>query len=515
MMKKLSIVFSFIALLLSCATITSPSGGEKDTNPPQLLSATPEIGTTNFSKNSFELKFDEYISQIDFVKEILVSPEINTLRSTYLGKKVKFSWKEELKANTTYTFQFLNYITDFNEKNILPGFLYTFSTGDLIDSLSVSGEILNSTYEPSNELNVNLVSKIDYTDSTYIEGGFNFATISDKAGHFNFRYLPLDEFYIYGYEDLNANKKWDQLDERIAFFPHTIESSDSTHVSFELFIEDRLPVFTHAKHSGFNRIELLFENEMPNTDLIELFSYNEKIPFEKLISNDKVELVFNQMLAKDSLCILANNDTLPLYTVKYRVPEIEMTVETPNIINREAFVLKSNYPIHYLDTSKVLTVINGDSLIDHHIQLLEDKYTIEIAFNYSELPVSVVLKDSALLYQDSIYNVPFNHAVVRKSLEDFSIIQCQFKEHTEPLIIQLHSRDDELIAEKYLNAGETSIAFERILPGQYMLRYIVDEDMNGKFTSGSIKQLRQPEKKVIYKGDLQLKPNWITEIVFP
>lgn len=516
MMKKLSIAFSFIVLVMSCATITSPSGGEKDTEPPHLQSAMPAIGTTNFTKNSFELKFDEFIASVDFENEILVSPEIKTLKSSYLGKRLKFSWKEDLQENTTYTFQFLNHIKDYNENNILAGFLYPFSTGPIIDSLSISGEIVNTTYTPSEELKVNLVAASDFTDTTYVEGGFNFGTFSDKSGHFSFNYLPLGEFYIYGFEDLNANKKWDEETERIAFFPHTIESSDSTQLSFELFLEDKPAVFTQAKHSGFNKIELLYGNQLPEIKTIELFSDSKKIEITPLVSKDKFELVFNEALAEDSLCILVNNkDTLPFYRVKFKQPKIDLSLVTEHIINGEQAVFKADYPIAFLDTAKLKTFLNADSLIPQQVQLLDDQVSIELTYADGDLPVNIVFQDSALVYQDSIYSKSFNKPIIRKSLEDFSIIQCAFQPQENPLIVQLHSNKDELLEEHILPVGETKMAFERVLPGRYKLRYIVDANNDGRFTSGSIKALRQPERTIRYKDQIQLKPNWITEIVFP
>lgn len=516
MMKKLSIAFSCMVLLMSCATITSPSGGEKDTEPPVLLSANPEIGTTNFTKNSFELKFDEFLTQIDYGNEILVSPEIKTLKSSYMGKRIKFSWKEELKENTTYTFQFLNNLKDFNEGNILAGFLYTFSTGPIIDSLTISGQIINSTYTPSEELKVNLVTAKDFTDTTYVEGGFNFGSFSDKHGHFSFSYLPSDEFYIYGFEDKNGNKKWDEDGERIAFFPHTIESSDSTHVAFELFMEEKPAQFTQAKHSGFNKIELVFEDVLPDTDSVELFSDNQSLSFQKFVEKDKVELVFNESLGGDSLCVMVNGtDTLPFYKVRSSVPNIDLSLETEHIIKDEAVVIKANYPIAYLDTTKIKTTINADSVIYHSVRLLEDQRTIELSYEDDGSPVNIVIQDSALVYQDSIFNKAFNKPMVRKTLEDFAVIQCVFTPQAYPLIVQLHSAKDELLSEQILPVGKTKMAFDRIWPGRFKLRYIVDQNADGRFTSGSIKALRQPERIVLYKNEIQLKPNWITEIVFP
>ncbi len=514
MMKQLSVIFSFILLLVSCATIISPSGGEKDTQPPIMLSAAPAIGTTKFSKNSFEIKFDEFLVREDFAKEIIVSPEIKTLQSKYYGKRIKFSWDETLEENTTYTFQFLNYIKDYNEKNILAGFLYTFSTGEVIDSLNVSGEILNQSYEAAKELKVNLVSTKNFNDSTYEEGGFNFGTFSDKSGHFTFNYLPKDSFYIYGFEDLNSNKIWDSLEERIAFFSDPIESSDSTIVVFDLFLEEQPTLFTQAKHSGFNKIELLYKDQLPEIESLELYYNDNLLEFERNEHHGKYELIFDESKSGDSLAVIVNHkDTLPFYTVNYKSSTINVEVVNKEIIENEKLKFTFDYPIQRIDTSKIKTIIQGDSLISNKPVLLDDN-TLELEFANTDLPVSVIFRDSAFVYQDSIFNTLFNEPIVRKTLEDFAIIQCTFQTHTYPLIVQLFSDKDELLKEEYLSENESNITFERVLPGNYKLRYIVDKNRDKVFTSGSIKALRQPEPIVKYKGNVQLKPNWITEIVF-
>ena len=60
------------------------------------------------------------------------------------GRKVIVELEDELLPNTTYTIDFTDAIVDNNEGNALENFSYSFSTGDHIDTLAVSGTVLKA-----------------------------------------------------------------------------------------------------------------------------------------------------------------------------------------------------------------------------------------------------------------------------------------------------------------------------------------------------------------------------------
>ena len=61
-------------------------------------------------------------------------------------KKVEIEIKNKLRENSTFTFNFGSSIVDYNEGNPLPFLNYTFSTGNYIDSLKISG-FVKDAYE--------------------------------------------------------------------------------------------------------------------------------------------------------------------------------------------------------------------------------------------------------------------------------------------------------------------------------------------------------------------------------
>lgn len=512
-MLKQFVRFGALLTVLSCAVIKSPTGGEKDISPPQVVSVKPLMASLNYHKSSVDIRFDEFIESKDFAKEILVSPKIKTLKSKYTGKGVKLSWDEQLKPNTTYNFQFLNSIVDYNEKNILAGYQFTFSTGDILDSLSVFGEIINQSLEPSKELSVQLIENSLYTDSSFIKSEFNFSTFSQQDGHFNFSYLPQNEFRVFGFEDLNANNSWDEV-ERLAFSSQIINSSDSAHVDFVLFTNEKNPKFTRVKHTGYNILELDYVTELPDTSEMLLISNGVTIPFSGRDMGEHFEILFNEELIGDSLTVLINKDTLPAYTTSYKKQKINLELDKTIVLTNQPILFNSNYPLQGIDTSNIVVVMNGDSLLNFRAYILENQYQVGIEYAETEFPINIHFQDSALVFQDSIHNKKSIEKVIKYSSEDLATIQCTFKKHEYPLIVELLSDDNELLKQVYLSESETTLSFKNLLSGQYKVRYIIDANKDGRFTSGRIEELRQPEQIINYSQAIQLKPNWVTELLF-
>jgi len=148
MRKKLSIIIAILWVVSTthCAKRGTPSGGEKDSIPPVLVSANPSLNKVNFDAERVVLVFDEYIQLKDIANQLIVSPPIE--KSSYkilpegtVSKKVEIRFEEAPRDNTTYTFNFGEAIEDYNENNPLPFFSYTFSTGDYLDSLNLSGTV--------------------------------------------------------------------------------------------------------------------------------------------------------------------------------------------------------------------------------------------------------------------------------------------------------------------------------------------------------------------------------------
>ena len=132
-----SIIFSH-----SCAnTTTPPTGGPKDTIPPVLEEIYPVLGQTNVPvhKTQLKIEFNEYVKVKD-PKSLFLSPPLEKApKHKIKGKSVIVYFENDLDSNKTYTLDLTNAIADNNEGNMFPGFTLVFSTGDVIDSMMVTG----------------------------------------------------------------------------------------------------------------------------------------------------------------------------------------------------------------------------------------------------------------------------------------------------------------------------------------------------------------------------------------
>lgn len=207
----------WVLVVTSCANIGHPGGGPYDDTPPRLVRSTPSANKTFFSKSKIELEFDEIVLVESPSEKVTVSPpQINMPEISTNGRKVVVELKDSLKKNTTYTIDFSDAIVDNNEKNPFNNFALAFSTGAVVDSLEVSGVLLNAAdLEPVTGMNVGLHKLLD--DSAFVKVPFDRVTRTDAAGKFCIKNVAAGKYRIYALKDANRDFKFDQSGEDIAF----------------------------------------------------------------------------------------------------------------------------------------------------------------------------------------------------------------------------------------------------------------------------------------------------------
>lgn len=122
-----------------------PQGGPKDAYPPKPLRSKPLNYSTNFKGDRIEIQFNEFFDLDDPSSNVVVSPPVKEqplFRKR--GKKLLIDFQEPLRPNTTYNIFFGNTIKDITEGNVLNNYQFVFSTGAVLDSLGMSGEIIDA-----------------------------------------------------------------------------------------------------------------------------------------------------------------------------------------------------------------------------------------------------------------------------------------------------------------------------------------------------------------------------------
>lgn len=212
-----------LLVLYSCARMGNPDGGWYDETPPKVIGADPEEEATNVSKKKINIFFDEYIKIDNPTENVVVSPpQLEAPEIKGQGKRISVELMDSLKPNTTYTIDFSNAISDNNEGNPLGNYAYTFSTGDHIDTLQVSGYVLQAEdLEPVKGILVGLYD--DLADSAFKKKPMLRVSRTDSRGHFTIKGVAPGKYRCYALQDADGNYIFNQKSEMIGFNHNIIE----------------------------------------------------------------------------------------------------------------------------------------------------------------------------------------------------------------------------------------------------------------------------------------------------
>ena len=217
---------SAIFLFYSCANIGSPSGGKYDLDPPKLVKISPEMKATNIKQlKTISMLFDENVQLDNPSENVIITPPQRTAPSFLaVNRRVKVDLRDSLIPNTTYVIDFTDALADMNEKNVLENFVVTFSTGDKIDSLEISGKVLQANnLEPVTGIYVGLHD--DLSDSAFTKKAFDRISKTNSKGEFTIRGVAPNKYRLYALKDANRDYMYNSPSEEIAFMDSIIVPS--------------------------------------------------------------------------------------------------------------------------------------------------------------------------------------------------------------------------------------------------------------------------------------------------
>ena len=220
----------------------SPDGGWYDDDPPRILGCEPAEQATNVTAKKMTIFFDEYIKLADPTQNVIVSPpQLETPEIRAAGKKIIIKLQDSLKANTTYTVDFSDAITDNNEGNPLGNYTYTFSTGEQIDTFEVAGYVIDAqNLEPVKGISVGLYD--DLADSAFRTKPLLRISRTDSRGHFVIRGVAPGEYRVYALQDADANYLFSQKSEMIAFTKNTYKPTAGPDIRQDTIWKDSLRI---------------------------------------------------------------------------------------------------------------------------------------------------------------------------------------------------------------------------------------------------------------------------------
>ncbi len=209
-------IFSII-ILASCAKIVAPTGGPKDEDHPLIVEIDPPDYTINFNSEKVNITFNEFIQLKDLNESLVISPPLEENPEIKVkGKTLVIEFLEELKDSTTYNIYFGNSVQDFNEGNPIENYQYVLSTGSYVDSLSISGQVINSfNLLPEEGVFVMLYEELG--DSVPIKQIPTYISKTNEEGFFRINNIGHNEYKLFCVRDFNKNYLFDLPNEDIAF----------------------------------------------------------------------------------------------------------------------------------------------------------------------------------------------------------------------------------------------------------------------------------------------------------
>lgn len=558
-----------VTLFPRCAKVVSPTGGPKDTIAPVMVNSVPKFNATNYKGNQITFEFNEYIQLKEYQQKLIISPPLSkTPFVKTKGKKIIIETTDTLKENTTYTVYLGDAISDINEGNPINSFEFAFSTGDMIDTLTLKGSVVNSfTQKPVEGALLMLYDS--FSDSLPYKELPKHIAKTNKSGEFKLNNLKHLDYKLVCITDANSNYKYNQGVEDIGFYSDTlkrdrlIDTASTNKVTIRTFREE-LP---HQIITGYDRPErnqfiLGFSRKpvggfsLENLNIPEITNWYVTEPD---LQGDTVKVwIINDTLATiDTLKVLARyqktdslnilnpqTDTLKvLFFEKSPEPkrskskkgeteekegsEIPLGFKITTTISGTVFPsvpfdFTTPVPIKKIDSSKIKILNETDSIIEPQVNLYRDSINPRIFYfnkdwkplvSYKMLVLPGAFEDYSA-HQNDTLRIQFKGA----DPEDFGTLIIKPNGVNNGVVVELLNDKGKVVTSKS-SIGNKTITFTFVQPGKYRLRFIEDLNENSVWDSGNYLKRIQPERvfeftEGKYKGEINIRANWENEISY-
>lgn len=523
-MTKSAWAVLLLLVLAACAQIKEPQGGPKDLEPPKLLSAEPADGSIRFTGKRIVLHFNERV-KLDRVRErLLVSPPLAKAPDVLVSgsKDVVITLNAPLAANTTYTFNIGEAVQDLSEGNPAVGLSFVVSTGDHVDSLSVKGRVLDAfSGLPAPDVLVLLHDANDTGDVRTTPPAYFTRTAAD--GSFLLAHLRGGPMHLNALLDRNANYRFDLPNEQIAFLDSVIDPRDS--IKQELFLFQPLSAsqfVTSAKVQEDRGWQIVLGRRGGELKLSSMDRQGGELSWWPEWNAERDSVVFwpsDTNLLKGQRFILTE-DGVVLDTLTYRTSTampFNLAVTAGRDPVTGALRLMSTRPVAAVDTAHA--ELRMDSVRLPFMPVLDtmDRRTIGLDF---KLPAGK--SASLVLYPKAVRGVMGGTndttrlrfgAIDPRTMGKLKVMLSADSGTAVPgpLVLQLRTAQGRISREALLDSLPRQVAWSDLAPGSYGLKLIEDRDRNGRWTTGSFIDSRQPERVFLLQDPVVLRAGWAVE----
>lgn len=562
-----------ILMLFGCAQQVAPTGGPKDETPPKILKEVPANLSTDFNAKQIVISFDEFIQLKSPAEQVVISPPMLRPPSYLLKQKsLVIKFEQELTPNTTYTINFGEAIADNNEGNILKNYTYVFSTGAHLDSMQVKGRLTDAiTGDPEKDALV-MLYKNDI-DSLPLDTIPDYFTRTLEDGSFHIKNVADQPYKIFALKDENANYRFDVPTEKIGFLdsliiPYTtsipsvldsaktdssltdtiaglkkIGNSPIPSYDIQMFVEDDTTQFLKKAYCEYYG-KLVFVYNRPVEDFhLEADGVSFKKQWNLIDVNATLDsiTVWTTDLVPDTMNLFLSvkgteTDTVEMI-MKPRTDEVEAKSSSSGkgakrkLMEKFALTAKVvpsngqspkpgmpleivwNHPVIGTDLSKVK--LYEDSLRVAFDVTSRDKTLRRFGIQYDwkkDRNYYLIVEDSSFTDLYGLWNDTIETTFKGTDKDQFGDLSLKILENpNSQMLIELLSSSNTVVDSK-VAFQKGLVNFEKLSPGKYGLRVVLDLNRNGKWDSGRYMEKLHPEPIRVIQVGAEVRANWNFEL---
>jgi uncharacterized protein (DUF2141 family) len=506
-----------VLVIVGCAQVRGLNGGAKDVTPPKLLSQSIDSFATNVATNTLVLNFDEFV-QAGAANEVIISPALKQPPTLICNKRMAMlSWRDTLKANTTYTIEFGNAVSDITEGNKV-SLNFVFSTGSTLDSASISGVV----YDAQKGFVPEKSTVVLYSDS--LLGTLAYAEKVDEKGAFTFNYLPKANFHIAAFSDLNENRIWDENE--VGDF---MEQPISTELMYPLnlrFSPKKVDKITEEMFKTDSVGSGFIVGAYGMIEKIKLSATTVSVPF-RYGSLNNGDTLFFALGGREGLTLINNfegvtysfneqpADTLSVFVGKSPKLKkfkfsgvIQQDPKSLILVKAPAYAMLKRstceFTIHGMQASG--TLVETDSPLHYAVQIdanasdLTGKGSIRILPGAWETAYGTTNDTLQLNFEFASAEKLGNLELSIPLLEDKS-----FKKFVE-------LRNEKGMVVRKVDYSET-LVFSGVQPGKYTVRLVHDVNRNGQWDIADLQQKIRCEPVSVFSKPIEVRANWSVKVI--
>ena len=509
-----------------CASVQSPTGGPRDSISPTVVKETPPNLTKNFSSETIEIEFNELIKLNNEMSEISISPEQERFPIIKVRKGIlQIALQDTLEKNTTYTINFGKAIGDVNENNLLKNYSYVFSTGNKIDSLTISGNVQSTVSKEKSDIIVFLLPVAQ--DTLFGKKKAGIFTRTDSSGNFKLEHLKENSYLVYALKEQGQGDRiFNSPNEEIGFLSDTLVlTKNVSGLKLKTFKETPAQLAIKDRKIETNGQITLILNKPAVEPTITILNppAADASKIVEFSPTRDTALVWLPDMTFDSLDVALLDQGKGIDTITLRRSKKDTYVHdvllsanlTANRLKPGAnLIITASGPIKSIDPAKFTLLVDSVNTPGLNVSRVEDSnrkimisypwknnrnYIINIAEGaVTDISGSKTKASSLPLTLDELDN--YGNVTLKIKLPDSSAY-----------LVEMMRNERVIETEKIPQSGQMN--FLSYPTGKYRFRIVYDTNNNGKWDTGNVTERRQPELIWEYNKDITLRPNWDVEEV--